>query len=63
MTVPEAAVDEDAGPELGQHNVRRAGETADILAETEASPEQFPAQHDLGHRILRPDMGHAVMPL
>lgn len=63
MAVPEAAVDEDAGAVLGKHDVGRSWKRADILAEAEASSEQFSAQHDFRYGVLRPDMRHAFVPL
>lgn len=63
MPVPEASVDENDRAVSWQDDVRCAGKAADILAETEAAVEQFPAYRDLRIRVFRPDVRHTFVPL
>lgn len=63
MSMPETSVDENAGAVLRQHDVRRSWKRANILAEAEASSEQFSSQHDFGYGVPRPYVRHAFVPL
>lgn len=63
MTMPEAAVHEDDGAVLAEHDVGRAGQAADVDAEAEPPGKQVLAHQDLGLGVTAADAGHALVPL
>ena len=63
VAVPEAAVDEDDRAVLAQHDVGRAGQAADVDAETEPACKQVFAHQYLGLGVAAADAGHALVPL
>ena len=63
MTMPEAAVHEDDGAILAEHDVGGAGQAADVDAEAESLGKQELAHQDLGLGVTAADAGHALVPL
>ena len=63
VAVPEAAVDEDDGAVLGQHEVGGAGESAVIEPVAVAPSPQFAPDGPLRGGVPGTDAGHVVRPL
>lgn len=63
MAVPKAAVYEDDGAVLAEHDVGRAWQAADVDAEAEPPGKQVLAHQDLGLGVAAADAGHALVPL
>lgn len=63
VAVPEAAVHEDDGAVLAEHDVGGAGQAADVDAEAEPLGKQVFAHQDLGLGVAAADAGHALVPL
>ena len=63
VPVPEAAVHEDGGAVLRQHDVRRAGEGADIETITVAGTMEGLSHLQLGSCVPRSDVRHRLMTL
>lgn len=58
MTVPEAAMYEDGRAVSWQHDIRLAGQLADMQAEPEPLSVQKASHQDFRFRVLPPDAGH-----
>lgn len=63
MTMPEAAVHEDDGAVLAEHDVGGAGQAADVDAETKPPGKQVLAHQNFGLGVAAADAGHALVPL
>ena len=63
MTMPEAAVDEDGGAVLLQHDVRMARQARVTKAVAESAGMKVTAHDELGLRVTRPNGSHILMPL
>ena len=63
VAVPEATVHEDDGTILAKHDVRCAGQAADVDTKTESLGKQIFTHQDLGLGVSAADAGHAFVPL
>ena len=61
--MPETAIDEDAGAESYNRQIRSARQGLGMDAVTKAMTEQETTHKHLGSRVLRPDSAHAVTAL
>ena len=58
VPVPETPVDEDRGPETGEHHIGTTEKLAIVQAETESTCMQAAAQQQFGFRVLAANMAH-----
>ena len=63
MSMPEAAIDEDASAKTDDGKVGSARQGLGMNAIAEAMTEQETAHKHLGSRVLRPDSAHTVTAL
>ena len=63
VSVPEAAVDEDAGAVASEHDVGFAGQAGIVQTITETIPPQIAAHQQLGFGVLAVDRRHVCMSL
>jgi hypothetical protein len=58
VPVPETPVDEDRGPETGEHQIGTTEKLAIVQAETESTCMQAAAQQQFGFRVLAANVAH-----